>query len=477
MLFNSVTFAIFLPLVFGLYWLSANRRVGARNLLIVIASYVFYGWWDWRFLSLIVLSTLVDFAVGLLLGSATAKPKRRLLLGVSLATNIGLLGFFKYFGFFVQSWIDAWQVVGVHMQGSTLNIILPVGISFYTFQTLSYTIDVYRGRVEPTRNLLAFAAFVSFFPQLVAGPIERATHLLPQFFARSTFDYGQAADGLRRMLWGLLKKIVIADNLGLLVDRIFADPAAFSGLELWLGTCFFAFQIYCDFSGYSDIAIGVAQLFGFKLRENFLYPYFSRDIAEFWRRWHVSLTTWFRDYLYIPLGGSRGPRWQMTRNVFVIFAVSGFWHGANWTFIAWGLLNALLFLPLILSGRNRRYQTMVAAGALFPTLRESIHMVLTFVVTCFAWIFFRAESLSQAVGYLTHMIEAWFVMPSHQLFTGLAYIIPFITVEWFTRHYPHPLQVVSTHRPVVRHATYLMLLVVIFLLGYRGENHFIYFQF
>ena len=328
-----------------------------QNALIVVASYVFYGWWDWRFLSLIIFSTLVDYWVGKQLGKTDVARKRKTLLWMSILVNLGFLGFFKYYNFFAENFVAAFTFFGADIQPNTLDIILPVGISFYTFQTMSYTIDVYRKNLKPTNDFVAFSAFVSFFPQLVAGPIERATNLLPQFYQKRKFDYAQAVDGMRQILWGLFKKVVIADNCAVYANEIFNNSADYNGSTLLLGAIFFTFQIYGDFSGYSDIAIGTARLFGFNLMQNFAFPYFSRDIAEFWRRWHISLSTWFRDYVYIPLGGSRGGTLMKVRNTFIIFIVSGFWHGANWTFIIWGALNAVYFLPLLLTKRNRKNTT------------------------------------------------------------------------------------------------------------------------
>ena len=324
MLFNSIDFAIFLPLVFILHWFFTNKNLKLQNLLIIVASYVFYGYWDWRFLSLIIFSTIVDFTVGCLLSNEESILKRKILLWTSILVNLGLLGFFKYYNFFLDNFLIAFRFFGQEIQGNTLNIILPVGISFYTFQTLSYTIDVYKRKLEPTKQFIAFSAFVCFFPQLVAGPIEKATNLLPQFYKKRNFDYSLAVDGMRQILWGLFKKIVIADNCAKFANQIFNNSADMNGSTLLLGALFFTFQIYGDFSGYSDIAIGTSRLFGFNLMQNFNFPYFSRDIAEFWRRWHISLSTWFRDYLYIPLGGSRGNTWMKVRNTFIIFIVSGF---------------------------------------------------------------------------------------------------------------------------------------------------------
>ena len=336
MFFNSVEFAIFLPVVFFLYWFVTYRNIKLQNFLIVVASYFFYGWWDWRFLSLILFSTLVDYTIGLLLEKENEIKKRKLLLSVSIIVNLGLLGFFKYYNFFIDNFVEVFRFFGHMIDPDRLNIVLPVGISFYTFQTMSYTIDIYREKLKPTSDFIAFAAFVSFFPQLVAGPIERAANLLPQFFKQRVFDKKTSIEGFNQMIWGLFKKIVIADNLARYVDFIFDNYDIQSGFTLILGGIYFAVQIYADFSGYSDIAIGVSKLFGFRLMTNFDFPYFSRDIAEFWRRWHISLTTWFRDYLYIPLGGSRVGKWAVFRNVMIIFLVSGFWHGANWTLLLGG---------------------------------------------------------------------------------------------------------------------------------------------
>jgi D-alanyl-lipoteichoic acid acyltransferase DltB (MBOAT superfamily) len=383
-----------------------------------VASYVFYGWWDWRFLGLIAFSTVVDFFVGLRIASANERElgpeapaearsrSARRWLFVSLAVNLGLLGYFKYANFFIESWIDAWAAAGVTMHASSLQIILPVGISFYTFQTLSYSIDIYRRTMPPTRDPIAFAAFVSFFPQLVAGPIERASHLLPQIERRRTFDPELAASGLKLMVWGMFKKIVVADTCAHYAEAILSGNQHMPAPMMWTGLILFSFQIYGDFSGYSDIAIGTARLFGIRLSTNFKMPYFSRDIAEFWRRWHISLSTWFRDYLYIPLGGSRGGRWQAVRNTFAIFLISGLWHGANWTFVAWGALHALFFLPLLLMGRNRRH---VGDGF---RLRQIPSIFLTFAMATLAWAFFRAESISQAVHFISQSIGGRMKLPS-----------------------------------------------------------------
>ena len=478
MLFNSIDFAIFLPIVFILYWFVTNKNLKLQNLLIVAASYLFYGWWDWRFLSLILFSTIVDYSVGRLLSKEENQNKRKILLWTSIFVNLGFLGFFKYYNFFLDNFITAFSFFGTEIKANSLNIILPVGISFYTFQTLSYTIDVYKRKFEPTKDFIAFSAFVSFFPQLVAGPIERATHLLPQFYKKRTFEYAKAVDGMRQILWGLFKKIVIADNCAEYANQIFNNSADYSGSTLVLGAFLFSIQIYSDFSGYSDIAIGTSRLFGFDLMRNFNFPYFSRDIAEFWRRWHISLSTWFRDYLYIPLGGSRGGTWMKIRNTFIIFIVSGFWHGANWTFIVWGALNAIYFLPLLLTKNNRNNLNVVAQGKYFPSIKEFSHMLLTFGLTVFAWIFFRAENMPHAFQYIKGIFhKSLFSLPGILPVSIIILIGLFISMEWFNRDKQYALQFnnVKTHR-VIRWSFYLIIGFAIAAFFGKGSS-FIYFQF
>ena len=478
MLFNSIDFAVFLPIVFLLYWFVTQKQLKLQNSLIVIASYVFYGWWDYRFLALIVFSTLVDYFVGRQLEKITIKKQRFYLLLLSVIVNLGLLGFFKYFNFFVDNFVEAFSFFGYNIPSNSLNIILPVGISFYTFQTLSYTIDVYKKKLEPTKDIIAFAAFVAFFPQLVAGPIERATNLLPQFFSKRQFSYQNAVDGLRQILWGLFKKIVIADNCAYFVNIIFDNHTDYSGSTLLVGAVFFAFQIYGDFSGYSDIAIGVSRLFGFDLKQNFAFPYFSRDIAEFWRRWHISLSTWFRDYLYIPLGGSRGSKYKQLRNVFIIFIVSGFWHGANWTFIIWGFLNALYFLPLLLLKRNRMHTNVVAEHSVLPSVKELLAMLMTFLITVLAWVFFRAENVGHAIDYLKRMSNlSLFSLPEIRPTFLFVLLILFILVEWAGRRQLYAIEKLWLKYPrLLRLSVYYIIAIIIFLYGGK-EQEFIYFQF
>ena len=483
MLFNSLDFAVFLPIVFLLYWTVAQKNIKIQNALIVIASYLFYGWWDWRFLSLILFSTIIDYAVGQKLRNEEKEVNRKMLLWTSIIVNLGFLGFFKYYNFFLENFVDAFSLFGMEINSNSLNIILPVGISFYTFQTLSYTIDVYNRKLEPTKDFIAFSAFVCFFPQLVAGPIERATNLLPQFYKKRTFEYHKAVDGMRQILWGLFKKVVIADNCAEFANQIFNNSADMNGSTLVLGAIFFTFQIYGDFSGYSDIAIGTSRLFGFNLKQNFSTPYFSRDIAEFWRRWHISLSTWFRDYLYIPLGGSRGGTWMKIRNTFAIFIVSGFWHGANWTFIIWGALNAIYFLPLLLLNKNRINTDVVAQNKNIPSLKELLLMINTFMLTVFAWIFFRAENISHAFSYInTIFSELIFTIPEFQNMKQagitLLLIMFFMIIEWFGRKEKYAYENIKNINDTwKRHVIYILTIVIILMFGNFQENQFIYFQF
>lgn len=478
MLFNSFEFLFFLPSVFFLYWF-VLKKIQLQNSLILIASYIFYGWWDWKFLGLIFLSTIIDYTIGILLSKTEQIKKRKYLLWFSLLFNLGILGFFKYYNFFIENWIDAWHNLGISMNQSSLNIILPVGISFYTFQTLSYSIDVYRNKIEPTKNFIAFASFVSFFPQLVAGPIERATNLLPQFYQKRKFDYDLAVSGIKLILWGLFKKVVIADNCAIYVNEIFDTYQNQSSLTLIIGAIYFAFQIYGDFSGYSDIAIGTSRLFGFKLMRNFNYPYFSRDIAEFWRRWHISLSTWFRDYLYIPLGGSKGPKWRQVRNVFIIFLVSGFWHGANWTFIVWGGLNALFFLPLLLANKNRVNKDIVSKNKYFPSLKEIFQIISTFILTTLAWIFFRAETVNHAWRYILgifsnqNAFKIDYISGLERYSFEILFLIPILCFfEWFYRISETPFE------GRFKNLNEIIIVLMLLVFGqFTNHSSFIYFQF
>ena len=478
MLFNSLAFAAFLPLVFALYWALGRAHIRWQNTLLLAASYVFYGWWDYRFLGLLFLSSSVDYALGIAMELSASKRRRRAFLIASLCVNLGVLGFFKYFNFFAESFTELLNGLGLQAHPTTLQIVLPVGISFYTFQTLSYTIDIYRRQMSPTRDPIAFFAYVSFFPQLVAGPIERARCLLPQFAEPRVFDAVKATDGLRQMLWGFAKKVVVADNLAPHVNVIFGDYGSQDGSLLCLGVVLFAVQIYCDFSGYSDIAIGTARLFGFSLMRNFAFPYFARDIAEFWRRWHISLSTWFRDYVYIPLGGSRSTFSVRVRNIVITFVVSGFWHGANWTFLAWGLLHGLYYLPLMIRGRNRDNLDVVASGRLLPTAGEAVRILSTFVLVLIAWVFFRAPTVGDALAYLGRVISTPFIgdVPHRRFIVAAVYLLPFFAVEWLQRSKEHALDIAASPR-LIRWVIYLAVGLTVLTLGNFGENEFIYFQF
>ena len=475
MLFNSLEFLIFLPTVFLLYWFVFQKNLRVQNLLLLISSYFFYGWWDYRFLSLIFLSTIADYFVGLKIHDSDDKKKKKSYLWISILFNLGLLGFFKYFNFFIGSWIDLLGAIGYEQKSTwTLNVILPVGISFYTFQTMSYSLDIYHGKLKPTKDFISFASFVSFFPQLVAGPIERASNLLPQILNSRIFKYEQGVQGLRLILYGMFKKVVIADSLAPHVDAIFENYSTLNGGVLLLGLIYFSFQIYCDFSGYSDIAIGTSKLFGFELMSNFKFPYFSRDIGEFWRRWHISLSTWFRDYLYIPLGGSKGGKWLSIRNIFIIFIVSGFWHGANWTFIMWGLIHAMLYIPLFLRAKNRQYtKSIVAGGKWFPSLKELSQIGSTFFFTMIAWVFFRSESIESALMYLFNMFTN--ISIPNQNRSGIILLLIFILLDWINKNDNGIVKV--TDSKILRHFYYSFLFLMIILYMSGSETTFIYFQF
>ena len=445
MLFNSIEFFIFLPIVFILYWKVVGAQLRLQNVFVVVASYVFYGWWDWRFLLLIALTTGCSYVSGRLIENYGGRRSMQRVVCISnIVLNLAILCYFKYVNFFGESFAALLRTIGMQADWVTIDVLLPVGISFYTFQALSYTIDVYRNKMKPTHDVVAFFAFVSFFPQLVAGPIERATNLLPQFEQKRMFDYDKAVDGMRQILWGLFKKIVVADNCAAVVNSVWAAYDDQSGATLLLAAIFFTFQIYGDFSGYSDIAIGTARLFGINLKRNFNFPYFSRDIAEFWRRWHISLNTWFRDYIYIPLGGSRCSRWKVMRNTMIIFLVSGFWHGANWTFICWGAFHALLFFPLMLLGKNRKHTDNVAEGRLLPSLKEAGQMLLTFVLALIGWIIFRAENIGQAMDYIARMISPTLLnLSSLHGEKYLIFVVILIISEWLQRDKQHALQTSS----------------------------------
>lgn len=478
MLFNSFDFVWFLPCVFAVYWM-ANGSLKFQNLVVVAASYLFYGWWDWRFLVLIAFTSAWSYLVGLVELRRWEKSPSKTLLSVSLIVNLGLLGFFKYFDFFLDQAVSLLGAFGFQSHVTSLRVILPVGISFYTFQSLSYTIDVYRRQIRPTKDPVAFFAFIGFFPQLVAGPVERAVNLLPQFTRPRTFDYPLAVSGCRQMLWGFFKKMVVADNCAVIANHLLNDSGQTNGLAVWLGVIFFAIQIYGDFSGYSDIAIGCSRLFGIDLMRNFAYPYFARDIAEFWRRWHISLTTWFRDYLYIPIGGSRCGTWKKIRNTFVIFLVSGFWHGANWTFICWGAFHALLFLPLLLGDRNRRHLGDAETFHGFPAPRALRGMVMTFFLAVLGWTFFRAPDMGECVRWFSAMGNpfSWSMLEDvpREIWTALCATGVLFASEWFNRLEPFGFVRLPIRRPLRWALYYLIAALIVFYTP--GSQTFIYFQF
>ncbi len=495
MLFNSLEFLIFWPSVLLIYWFLVNRNLYLQNFFIVAVSYLFYGWWSWKPLMLIALTSTLSYGSGVTINYLRNYVKKekysRLVNTVNIALNLGILGLFKYYNFFADSFASAMASVGIETGWVTLNLVLPVGVSFYTFQALSYSIDVYTKKIEPTKDIVAFFAFVSFFPQLVAGPIERATSLLPQFERPRKFEYSKVVDGCRQILWGFFKKIVIADSCAIIANNAFDNYENLHGSALWIGALFFTFQIYGDFSGYSDIAIGASRLFGINLNRNFSYPYFSRDIAEFWRRWHISLSSWFRDYVYIPLGGSRGGKMKALRNTFIIFALSGLWHGANWTFVIWGLYHALLFVPLMLLNQNRRNTGVVAEGRMLPTFKELLQMGLTFMLVIIGWVIFRAESIHEAMEYIARMFSrSLFNAPNglglaEYMWSGTYLCIVFLfTIEWLQRNKQHGLQIDSSTKifflpniVTMRYIIYLILLFIISLHMWGQSAEFIYFQF
>ncbi|HXD91774.1 MAG TPA: MBOAT family O-acyltransferase [Bacteroidia bacterium] len=480
MLFNSLSFALFLPIVFILYWFATKGNLKLQNILLLAASYFFYACWDWRFLFLLMFSTFLDYYTGIKMGHAKNLNSKKFWFWLSISVNLGFLGVFKYYNFFAESFASAVANLGLQINPCTLKVILPVGISFYTFHGLSYVIDIYKDRIKAEKNFIDYSVFVSFFPLLVAGPIERATHLLPQIQKQRTFDYAKAVDGLRQILWGLFKKVVIADQCAEHANTIFNNSTDYSGSTLVLGAIFFTFQIYGDFSGYSDIAIGTAKLFGIDLLRNFAFPYFSRDIAEFWRRWHISLSTWFRDYLYIPLGGSKGGTRMKVRNTFIIFLVSGFWHGANWTFIMWGFLNALYIMPSIIFNTNRNNLDIVAKGKFLPTLKDLFAIGITFSLTVLAWIFFRAKSINEALAYIAHIFNrSLFSLPVIRPTNLLVLLICFILIEWLSREKKHCLEL---DHPILikplRITIYLTIsYFILFNLKFHDKSEFIYFQF
>lgn len=477
MFFNSLAFAIFLPIVFFLYWFVFNKNKSTQNALLIVASYYFYSCWDWRFLFLLVFSTFLDYYTGIQIEKGKSERSRKFWFWLSISVNLGFLGIFKYYNFFAVSFSELLNSVGLKASPILLNVILPVGISFYTFHGLSYVIDIYYKRIKAEYNFVDYSLFVSYFPLLVAGPIERATHLLPQVKVKRDFNFEKAKEGICQIVWGLVKKVVIADTCATYANAIFDNYTSMNSLSLILGAIYFAFQIYGDFSGYSDIALGVSKLFGLDLLRNFNYPYFSRDIAEFWRRWHISLSSWFRDYLYIPLGGSKGGIWMKIRNTFIIFIVSGFWHGANWTYIAWGFINALYFLPLLLSKSNRNNMDAIQLKFNFDSLKVVISILSTFLLTCIAWVFFRARTITDAVLYLKRIIsdgtfKIQFLPNDRSNYELILMIGLFVLVEWNNRNKIEP---ISGKRNQLKLA--LAIAAIMALGTFSDYKEFIYFQF
>ncbi len=479
MLFNTFDYFIFLTTVFALYWFVFNKSLKWQNILVLIASYFFYGWWNWKFLGLLGLSTLLDYCYGFFVASPN-KSKAKLFLWLSILNNLGILAVFKYYNFFITEFEAAIGMFGIHFTPWLLKIALPVGISFYTFHGMSYVFDIYRGKLKPIRNFVEYSLFVAFFPLLVAGPIERANHLLPQIQTRRFFNYQQAVEGCRLILWGMFKKIVIADSLATVVNQMYEAPSEYNGLSLLFGMLAFSFQIYGDFSGYSDIAMGSAKLLGFELLSNFRFPYFSRDIAEFWRRWHISLSSWFKDYVYIPLGGSKEGKFKAFRNTIIIFLLSGFWHGASWNFIVWGGIHACGFLPLLFLDRNRKnVSDTVAQQSLFPSAKEWGQMLLTFTFVTIAWVFFRAHTLTDAINYLKLMTQG---LLTENLFQNIAdskgkriflYIIPIVLGDWYFRRNERQLKQFR-----YKYLFYFMIsLVILYHFLNAKSDSFIYFQF
>ncbi|MCF6133015.1 MBOAT family O-acyltransferase [Flavobacterium wongokense] len=477
MFFNSLQFAYFLPVVFLAYWFIPNKSKTSQNIVLTVASYYFYSCWDWRFMFLLLFSTLLVYFSGLKLEESKAEFSRKFWLWMTVIISLAFLGIFKYYDFFAVSFAELASGFGLHLDPLLLKLILPVGISFYTFHGLSYIIDIYFKRIEAEKNFIDYFLFVSYFPLLVAGPIERATHLLPQLKVKREFDFEKAKEGIYQIIWGLVKKVVVADTCAMYANAVFDNYNSMNSLSLVLGAVYFAFQIYGDFSGYSDIALGTSKLFGIDLLKNFDFPYFSRDIAEFWRKWHISLTTWFRDYIYIPLGGSRGSKLFQIRNVFIIFLVSGFWHGANWTFIAWGLINALYFIPLLVLNRSRNNLEAFKISFNLESLRILFNILITFTITCLAWIFFRAKTIHDAIAYIQRMVTDLHFAPQYFSFERYNYeiiimILLFVMVEWNNRYKIEPLSGKYSWLKVS-----LSIMAIVALGIFTDYKNFIYFQF
>jgi len=483
MLFNSLPFIIFFPLIVALYFALPHRW---RWALLLAASYYFYMCWKVEYVLLIFASTIVDYWVAIKMASIVEKSRKKIYLGISLFVNLGLLFSFKYFNFVNDNLREAFDQFNIFYDVPAFDVLLPVGISFYTFQTLSYTIDVYRGEREPEKHLGIFALFVSFFPQLVAGPIERSRRLLPQFRKVIVFDYARVADGMRLVLWGFFKKIVIADRLAAFVDIVYNNPGDYYGLTVVIGTVFFAFQIYCDFSGYSDIAIGTARIMGFDLMQNFNRPYFSKSISEFWRRWHISLSTWFKDYVYISLGGNRVVKWRWYYNLFITFLLSGFWHGANWTFLAWGAIHGVYLVAAILTDAiQQRFYSATGMNS-SPQIKKLFDVSFIFTLVCLAWVFFRANNIGDAFTLLENMAKVDVSAQVAEIFrisggmvkgvVSFSLLVLLLVLEFAERGKPLS-QVIASKPVLIRWGIYCGFLWTIIYLGVFEETSFIYFQF
>jgi alginate O-acetyltransferase complex protein AlgI len=481
MLFNSIDFAIFLPVVFLLYWIAGSKNLRLQNYIILAASYIFYGWWDWKFLTLILISTLIDFIVGVALSKTDHPLYRKWWVATSVVLNLALLGTFKYLNFFIENFVAAFSFFGAEIPIGPLQLILPVGISFYTFQTMSYSLDVYKKKIEPTNDFIVFASYVSFFPQLVAGPIERASSLLPQFTTPRSFSYSHAVDGMRQILWGLFKKVVIADSCADYIDMVFASPESYYSSTLLFAALLFPAQVYCDFSGYSDIAIGTARLFGIRLNKNFAFPMFSLTVSEFWRRWHISLYSWFRDYVYFPYFFRSAKRdiWRLIKATFLISALIGFWHGADWTFIIWGLANGVyLSIPILMNSKKRKAE-FVGTNQFLPTPIQFIRMNVVYWLIAFPAILFRADGMQGAELFIGHMLSfSGELIPQHVPQTFLLMYALFFVVEWLGRNNEYAIEKTLSGQPAyMRWALYV---VIVFLTGMfmqTYENPFIYFNF
>lgn len=478
MIFNSLEYLLFLPLTFILYWFILKKSRKLQNTFLLLMSYFFYGMWNWNFLFLLLFSTLLDYVSGIQIERSATITKKKFWLVLSVCINLGFLGLFKYYNFFIESVVDIFLTLGIRYNLTLLNIILPVGISFYTFHGLSYVFDIYNKKIRARSNWVDYALFVSFFPLLVAGPIERATHLLPQIETNRQFDYLKTLDGLKQILWGLFKKIVIADNCAVYVDIIFNDPSNYSGSTLLLGAIFFSFQIYGDFSGYSDIALGSARILGFELLKNFSFPYFSRNLSEFWKRWHISLSSWFRDYLYIPLGGNKLGKFKQIKNVLIVFIVSGFWHGANWTFLIWGFINGIFVVLDNFVFKTQFKDSIVASGRMIPTFKEFFQILITFIVVSFIWIIFRADNINALIDYYNHLFTfSIFSIPEIRPTRLLFLIIFLMFIEWMGRESDFAISKLFNNKSkIIRWAFYLTIVCSILIFGGKPQT-FIYFQF